>query len=250
MYPAPRAASEAALPLHPTLEARRSPHHRRGGGTRPPLRASPHSRSEGRLKYEYRGEGWCVPRACACARACAWAARACPRQVESRPTTPGQPALAATRRGALRLTAVLGGLPTVALGVPAPAPRGAGRRAKVPSRSLAAAHAPAPHYPPEGAPARSGLLPGPGRRALGGSLPWRGCDGALVPAWTRRLSPPPSTPGGVMMLLVVATDDPADPAAAPPAAAAGAPRLPSLAAAAMISQLAHATGKCFVGTTD
>ena len=53
-----------------------------------------------------------------------------------------------------------------------------------------------------------------------------------------------------MMLLVVATDDPADPAAAPPVAAAGAPRLPSLAAAAMISQLAHATGKCFVGTTD
>jgi hypothetical protein len=54
-----------------------------------------------------------------------------------------------------------------------------------------------------------------------------------------------------MMLLVVATDDPADPAAAPPpVAAAGAPRLPSFAAAALISQLAHATGKCFVSTTE
>ena len=51
-----------------------------------------------------------------------------------------------------------------------------------------------------------------------------------------------------MMLLVVATDeDPSaeyHPAAAPPAT--GAHRLPSTAAAAMISQLAHAAGKHIV----
>ena len=54
-----------------------------------------------------------------------------------------------------------------------------------------------------------------------------------------------------MMLLVVATDeDPSaeyHPAAAPPAASAH--RLPSIAAAAMISQLAHAAGKYIVSTT-
>ena len=52
-----------------------------------------------------------------------------------------------------------------------------------------------------------------------------------------------------MMLLVVGTDDPADPTAAPSAAAGGAHQLPSTAAAAMISQLAHAAGKYIVSTT-
>ena len=235
-----RATSEASLQHHLSAasEASRGPHHRRGGGTPQPLQAPHHSRSESRLTYTYRG--WCVSFACACACACACVARArrtCPPPGRKPPGHPG-PTRArsdAARRAAPHLRARRAADCR---------PRDTRTRAawcKPQGQSAPACSSPC-GYPPLQRRTRSlGAALG-SRREL---LPL-GCRRSLWGRSSACPNPPILTavyhPGGIMMLLVVATDDPVDLAAGPPAAAGGAHRLPSTAAAAMISQLTHAAG--------